>query len=282
MVLLSILLPGLDQAKEMSRRVLCLSTLRGMVMANQIYADDNDGFCAHGVDMEAFWGSSGWDDTGYGRKYLPTYIFDDDWWDSKPGVEGRNLHGGGQNICSVGQLMWGNYLPEQAGAIACPQSDYREDKGFNAGMKTFSRESASWSRDSAVRNVAYAWRNEDFSGNPSYTYISTTYVVRGPLVRMNRLQRRPPYDMTLLTPTSYALFADHEQMSQNIRNWNLVANGQSPLKYYGRTHRAGVCVGYVDGRASLFPDADRRITYWGDQTWAYGNGYALYGGTYDQ
>lgn len=282
MALVALLLPSLDKAKEMSRRVACLSALRGMVGANHLYAGDYDTFAVHGIDMEAFWGSTQVDDTGYGRKYLSTYIFDDDWWDSKPGVEGRNLHGGGQNICSVGQLMWGNYLPEQASAIACPQSDYREDKGFNYGMKTFSRESYSWSRDSAVRNVAYPWRNEDFSGNPSYAYISTTYVVRGPLVRMNRLPRRPPYDMTMLAPANYALFADHEQMSQNIRNWNLVANGQSPIKYYGRTHRAGVCVGYLDGRASLFPDADRRITYWGDQTWAYGNGYALYGGTYDQ
>lgn len=281
-MLATLLLPMLADAKATSRQVSCLSALRGMVGANLLYAGDSDTFCVHGVDMEYWWGLPGGPDgTGYGRNFLSTYIWDDDWYCSKPGVEGRNLHGGDQNICHVGQLMWGRYLPDHAAAIACPQTDYREDKGFNYGMYNYATV--------RTRNVPFPWRLESFAvdpvtgvPSPSYSYIGTTYVVRGPLVRVSKLPRRPPYDMTELPPARYALFADHEQMSQNIRNWNLVSNGASPVKYYGRTHKGGVGVGYLDGHARLFPDPDRRITYWADQTWAYGNGYALYGGAYDQ
>ncbi len=257
-ILAAMLLPVLSKTKAKARLTVCTNVLKGMTVASVMYADDHDEFTIHGVDMEYAWPGS---KTGFDRCFFATYIFDDDWSDSKPGIEGRNLHGGGQNICGVGQLMWDKYLPEDAAAIACPQADSREDNGYNWGAKSFSYVPGCLRRN---------WRADDYSGNPSYAYLGTTFVLRGPLSKLNRLD------------AGAALFADHEQGSQDIRNVLGVNPGtDSPMPYWGRVHRAGINVGYLDGHAALFLDTNRTITYGHAQTWAYGNGEALQYGCYD-
>ena len=61
-LLISILLPALNQAREVAKSTVCLSNLRSLGMAVQMYVDDNNGFLitaglAHGgsVDEQAAW-----------------------------------------------------------------------------------------------------------------------------------------------------------------------------------------------------------------------------------
>ena len=272
-VLASLLLPALGEAKDSARLATCTSVLRGITQANALYSGDNDDFSIHGQDMGGFWGG----DSGCGWNLLPTPIFDDDWWDSKPGIEGRNSHGGAQNICNVGQLMLGNYLPDNnARVIGCPQADRREDKGLyyqnvNLASLTIPFPPGS-SGNCTATNLKYDWRSDLYSGNPSYSYLRTTYVVRGPL-----------FTSKDVNPAECALMADHEAARQELIP--LVPTNQSPLLGWSRMHKPGINVGYVDGHVRLFPDPDRRRTYWAGQARWYGNGYALYidanGGLYD-
>ena len=52
-LLASMLLPGLQKAREMARRAKCVSNLRQINLALQIYISDNDGWFPPSVDTEA-------------------------------------------------------------------------------------------------------------------------------------------------------------------------------------------------------------------------------------
>jgi len=257
-ILASLLLPALEAARDRAYLANCTAVLHGMTFANSSYGNDWDGFCIHGIDMEAFWPAP-WNATGYGRCFFPTWIFDDDWGDSKPGTEGRNLHGGGQNICNVGQLMLGCYLPEAADALACKKADSYERTGHEYSMRTWA------DADYAVK---MNWRDEYYSGGPSYQYLGTTFDVRGPIFRTSDKR-----------PGQTALFCDHEQAEQPIIP--LVPVNGSPMPYWPRVHREGINCGYVDGHVYYYEDTDRSKTYWADQTRYYGCGWALFGALYD-
>jgi prepilin-type N-terminal cleavage/methylation domain-containing protein len=267
-VLIATLMPALGKARQQVRDILCMKTLHGMMIATTAYAADNRGWIPHGQDMTYFWGGG----SAAPKLTVPfhTVIFDDDWWDSKPGIAGRNPDDGSQNICHVGQLMWDRYLPERGDAWACPQTDFREATQWDVsppysyvmiveGMKS----SGNW----------LAWRTDSYSGGPSYAYLGSNYDIRGPVVR----------DTSMRSSSKYALFADHEQVSQSIQPTMAgLGSGSSPLPYWGRTHLRGFTVGYLDGSAALFADPSRSIAYWSAQTWAYGSGEALQAGTFDR
>ena len=272
-ILASLLLPALGEARDSARLATCTSVLRGITQCNAMYSGDYDDFSIHGADMGAFWGG----DTGYGWRLMPTPIFDDDWYDSTCGIEARNTHGGCQNICHVGQLMLGGYLPDaNARVIGCPQADRREDKGLYYQNVSLASLTVPFppgvSGNCTAQNLKANWRADAYSGNPGYAYLRTTYVVRGPL-----------FTSKDVTPAECALLADHEAARQELIG--LVPVGESPLLGWSRVHKAGLNVGYLDGHVRLFPDLDRRRTYWAGQARYYGNGYALYinaaGGLYD-
>jgi len=259
-VLAAFLFPTLRNAREKARLIVCTNTLRNILIANLAYASDYNGFIVHGKDIGQ--GSPGeW-------VFDQTKVFDDDWCSSTAGNENPynwawyyNTHGGDQNICGVGQLMWGKYLPENAAAIACPQADYREQKGSPAYCTSYKQ------TEIFLTAPSYAWKSDCFSGvnNASYSGCSTTYVVRGPLVRLHQIKA-----------TKYALFCDHEQAP------NSGTGSGSPLAFWERVHKEGINVGYVDGHVRFFRDKDRSLTYASGYTRYYGNGAGLYSGGYDE
>ena len=51
-ILASMLLPALNQAREMGRSAVCLSNLKQAGFAMALYADDSDGFLPHGLSSE--------------------------------------------------------------------------------------------------------------------------------------------------------------------------------------------------------------------------------------
>ena len=56
-LLMTIMMPALNKAKLYARAVVCRSNLKQLVLANNGYASDNDGFCVPAADD--FWNSSG-------------------------------------------------------------------------------------------------------------------------------------------------------------------------------------------------------------------------------
>lgn len=265
-VLAALLLPALHDARAQVRQVACSNSLRHMALANVAYMTDNNTFSVHGIDM----GYANWGRTGYGRSFYPTYIFDDDWYDAKPGIPGRNPDSNGaQNICHIGLLMVGDYIDDDYRILACAQADFREKTPYHWAAKSYTRESTASSRNSAKRCIETTWwRQDSYSGNPSYAYLGTTYVVRGPRFRVYEVE-----------PSRFALFADHEQAAQTLIPE--VPVGRSPLPGWGRVHKGGINTAYLDGHVRLVPDKDRSITYWTHYTRFYGNGWALLHGAYD-
>ncbi|MCC7351284.1 MAG: prepilin-type N-terminal cleavage/methylation domain-containing protein [Phycisphaerales bacterium] len=82
-LLISILLPSLTQAREQAKSVQCLSNLRQVSLALQMYVNDNSGwfpcytFEFQGVPKPAAGGQFGWNDTLVRKGYLPTpKVFD--------------------------------------------------------------------------------------------------------------------------------------------------------------------------------------------------------------
>ena len=51
-LLVSILLPALDEARELSKQTVCAVNLHGLATANSIYAADNDGFFVPGAPWQ--------------------------------------------------------------------------------------------------------------------------------------------------------------------------------------------------------------------------------------
>jgi prepilin-type N-terminal cleavage/methylation domain-containing protein len=269
-ILAALLLPTLQAARENALLAQCTNTLRNMLVASTMYAGDNNDFTVHGVDMQGW----GWGQTGYGRSFYYTLIFDDDWGDAKLGTPGLGRNGptGEQNICGIGQLTLTEYIPEVGHLVACPQVATSEPDKQWGGKVTQTPEGVESIFRRAYNGGNY-WGNykEDFYvGSPAYLYYGTNYMTRGPLMRTSDagVGRK-------------ALFVDGE-MDWHVQSFRaLVIAGESPLIGWSRTHTQGLNVGYVGGNVAFFEDYDRRKTFFGGQASYYGNGAALYAGTYD-
>ena len=55
-LLVSILLPSLSMAKELTRRAVCASNLHGIALSANVYASDEDGRLPRGGDGKPQWG----------------------------------------------------------------------------------------------------------------------------------------------------------------------------------------------------------------------------------
>jgi prepilin-type processing-associated H-X9-DG protein len=266
-LLAAILMPTLEASKDQVRLLYCGNSLRHMITANVLYATDNNAFTVHGIDM----GYANWPVTAYDRRFYPTYIFDDDWWDAQPGTPGRNPDSNGaQNFCPIAQLMLGGYVPRDYRVLACPQADHREQTPYHYGVKYYRYMPYSWAWNYNAKGcIESNWDPDAYHGNPSYAYLGTTYVVRGPLMRVHEVN-----------PATFAFFGDHEQAAQTLIPE--VPNGASPLPGWGRTHKGGINCAYLDGHVQLYPDENRAHTYWWNYTRYYGNGWCIGYGGYDR
>ncbi len=268
--LASLLLPTLSTAKDTAYLAQCTSTLRGMLAANALYAGDQGGFSVHGNDV----GGWGWGNSGFGRAYYWSLIYDDDWGDATLGIPGLGRNGptGEQNICGVGQLMLGGYLPDKGYAVACPQVKRSEpDKPWGGKVtKTVEDVEARLRRTGNGTNYWGNWRDDLYVNSPSYEYNGTNYVTRGPLMRLQDGKA-----------SKLALFADGE-MDWHVQSFKaLVFAGASPLIGWSRTHAQGFNTGYLDGHVALFKDPERRKAFFTGEGYNYGSGSAMFSGALD-
>ena len=66
-ILLAVLLPALRKAKELTRRLVCMSNLKQISYGCKLYLDDNDGRFYQGINTNFTYG--GWDGNTF--KSLP-------------------------------------------------------------------------------------------------------------------------------------------------------------------------------------------------------------------
>jgi prepilin-type N-terminal cleavage/methylation domain-containing protein/prepilin-type processing-associated H-X9-DG protein len=110
-ILMAILMPALNRAREQGQRAVCLSTLKQLTLAWMMYADDNDDRLVNG-------------ETGYSNT-SPNHVREEAWagqcWTSQYNVRGGSRMPRQQQIVAVqsGAFWQGNYVKE-LGAFACP------------------------------------------------------------------------------------------------------------------------------------------------------------------
>ncbi len=270
-ILAAMLLPVLGRAKDAALLTQCTGTLKGLVTANVMYADDSNSFVVHGIYIGQ-WGAN----SAYGDHYYFTTIFDDDWGDAKPGVPGLGRNGptGEQNICGLGQLMLGGYLPEVGAALACPRVSGSEPQKPWGGKVTQTIEAV----DAILRlpynggNYWGTYKEDFYVGNPVYEYYRSNYMVRGPLMRLEDEGAN-----------NKAIFADAEMHGSACQQFkDLVFGGASPLIGWSRTHTRGFNTGYIDGHVAMFKDTERRAAFFTGQGYNYGSGSAMASGAFDE
>lgn len=268
-LLIALLLPSLAKARELSRNLGCVTTLRGMIQATASYAADSDGLLPAGIPHPS-----------YGPELVVGYM------SSKPSRGGPYYVGStvSPRLAHVGYLMNGDYLPENYRAWTCPQASSREDRGYNTNMVPSLMPSmwngviGSTSHVSYIRGLnpldSLYYKKAAVFGE---TNLMSTYNIRGTpnAMKIHDLQKwdiagHPSGVPRITVPDSkYAFFFDREQAcnsspSQLSSVYPRVGSSVSPVPGWGRVHIKGINVAYMDGHVELFLDEDRSITYWGN------------------
>ncbi|MCX5658561.1 MAG: prepilin-type N-terminal cleavage/methylation domain-containing protein [Planctomycetota bacterium] len=252
----SLALPALARAREGSNQETCTNTLRAILSATGVYAADAKEALPNGANSPWVKG------TFIGSNYFTQVIFEP------------------KQVCGVGQLMWGKYLPEKREAIACPQADAREDKGFNTGQSLLSytskapNDAADLCLRVALDPVAPMYYRNVY-GTPGFPNYFTTYGIRGPALKLSKpLHRTEDPKSDIVKPADFAFFADFEAADQKLIP--KVGDNPSPLLGWGRVHAAGINVAYLDGHVALFADEDRSKTWAAGETRNYGNAFGIF------
>lgn len=183
-------------------------------------------------------------------------------------------------ICGIGQLMEGNYIAEKREAISCPQTDLREDKGFNGStwmpLVNYSVKAPNDASDRSLTqgldpNSPWYYRNISKQKNA----LVSTYAIRGPAMRTTALTKIVNQKPVTMKPFQVAFFADHEGADQKLIP-EVEKNGKKPIDGWGRVHREGLNVGYLDVHVEIYQDEDRAKTWAMGQVRFYGTSSDMY------
>lgn len=253
-LLIALLLPALSAARSATRDVQCLATQRSILQATYAYATAYKDYVPHGEQSPFYYTSPGV------RWYSTTNSYFNFNYDRKIGW--------------TGLLMKDRYLPEKVAAIDCPQTPYLEQASNNHGILDPGGGNAyinSINKGLNPANSKYYRKMPASTG--SYT-LSTSYAVRGPLMRLGQLRKSPDSPTSwnnsdLISPSQMAYMHDNERTHPSVAGSTAV--GDSPLGYWGRVHKSGFNVGYLDGSARMWSDPDRT------KIWAYSANVRNYG-----
>jgi prepilin-type processing-associated H-X9-DG protein/prepilin-type N-terminal cleavage/methylation domain-containing protein len=250
--LISLAVPALDARLEDANRQSCAKILMSFTTASDAFSNDNKATLPHGMNNP--WVKGEYFGTAY---YAQSAVAP-------------------AQVCGIGQLMEGNYLPEKREAISCPQTDFREDKGYNAQcwmpLVDFTSKAPNDASDRSLtqgldpKSPTY-YRNITVAKD-KYGLVST-YGIRGPALRTTALSKTVGAKEVALKPIQTALFVDHEGADQKLIT-DVEKNGKKVLDGWGRVHREGLNVAYVDGHVELFRDEDRTKTWDMSQVKYYG------------
>ena len=259
-ILVTMLLPVLGQARTVAMDLRCLAVERGLLQASNSYSTDEHQLTIHG-DISPWYGQIGGPPWYQGTPYLYNSY-----------CRLGSTYGQYPTICNVGQLTYNYYLPESNIALGCPQSDFREvipaAYVYNTTNLSSPKNTGGYVDAFAQTNGVAAYRTAYL--NQSAGAYRSTYTVRGPQMSMESLHKLPgwpkyvqvsgSYDTSpIIKPDQMAFFADHEQ--ERVAYCTSVAWGTSPLPFWSRTHLSGFNVGYLDGHAALFEDRQRVLLF---------------------
>jgi len=267
-LLIAILLPALSNARAAARTAACQATLRGLVQGSMAYITDNNDWIPHGSNSpwyNDYKGVNGvWFQTtnDYFSYYAP-------------------LPNQSRGVFGIGQLLYERHIPEVWKGFACPQSAFREDFGYNTQTVNFDA-GALW----VLRPTNGDYYRNHIASTKSMV-LRTTYSIRGPMVRVTELRAQTnwPGNATNTTsgywvsemrqPSQWSFLADHEQALQAVKGIVGTAAGASPVGYWGRVHRPGFNVVYMDGHVRLWQDEDRSKVWKVPNARNYGSGWAM-------
>ena len=255
---ISLALPALQNKAEEQNQKTCEKVLMSFMTATSDFARDNKEALPHG--MNSPWVKGTFIGTSY---YAQSSLAP-------------------AQVCGIGQLMEGNYIAEKREAISCPQTDLREDKGFNMGqwmpVVNYSVKTPGDASDHSLTrgldpNSPTYYRNIS-KAKQQYALVST-YGIRGPAFRTTGLTKEVAGKQVAMKPYQFALFADHEGASQTLIP-EVEKNGKKPIDGWGRVHREGLNVAYMDVHVEMFKDEDRSKTYAMGQVRFYGTSSDMY------
>ena len=235
----------------------CSNVLRTLTAASNAYARDNQGLLPQGMDNP-------WVKNDFlGTSYYAQNVLDP------------------SQICGIGLLMQGNYVPEKRESISCPQTDSREDKGFNAQtwmpIVNFTSQKPNDDSDRSLSQGLDRASPIYYRNIANYTAkfgLVSTYAIRGPSLRTDSLSKTVAGKTVSLVPVEAAWLADHEAADQKLIP-EVEKNGKKPIDGWGRVHIQGINTAYLDGHVAMFLDEDRSKTWAGNQVKYYGNSIAM-------
>jgi prepilin-type N-terminal cleavage/methylation domain-containing protein/prepilin-type processing-associated H-X9-DG protein len=278
-VLVAMLLPALGKSRELTRQMVCSTTLRGMIQATVAYTGDSSAgylpaaqrspwYHPPGIDTWCLQGSNCIVDLNQ-TGYIP------------PGEPVARLAG-------VGYLMAGKYLAENKKSYMCPQSAYREpNKGYlnNIGALLY----VTLDGPTIYDQISCDWTLNPSSGiyyknAPGTNGILSTYITRG-MPQDSKITTLYRFDIAgyygypkdKVPDWAFGFYWDHETADWYIRNNLPGVNGGpdfSPVEGWSRVHIQGINTAYMDGHVAMFKDEDRKKTWYGRgaQNFYYGNG----------
>ena len=172
-ITLSLFVVSIRPRANQDTQTACTNVLKSLMAATTAYANDNGGQLPHGMNNP--WVKNDFFGTSY---YAQSSLAP-------------------AQVCGIGLLMEGNYVPEKRESFSCPQTDAREDKGYNDGtwmpIVNFSSKSPNDASDRSLvqgldktspiyyRNIRKATQN--------YALIST-YAIRGPSLKLDALTKQ--------------------------------------------------------------------------------------------
>jgi prepilin-type N-terminal cleavage/methylation domain-containing protein/prepilin-type processing-associated H-X9-DG protein len=235
-LLLSLLLPSLNKAREQARIVVCGSNQKQIVMAATMWAEENDGYCPPGE-----WYKPETYETEYGTYEAPGSL--------EPYLQSKFRSTGGQEEGKDG------------GVYACPSAkdlEFRGDSSFTADQRQFTYAMNGW--------ICW-WLAEGAPGpaeTPKRPQVGRYFYGDGNIYWDTRGRMKLN---NIRIPSDTAFFIDHEyyvttgwifnpsvpledDWRLRVTRWHkLYLHGNNLYREYGEGN-----IGWVDGHVSLEPD----------------------------
>ncbi len=257
-LLVSILMPSLQKAKELAKNVVCASNQRSVVLAMVLYTEDHDDQYPYNTG-----GTENWDTLNWAMKI--GRIADDPnllpWEFNAPGVSfGRVQIEDGYRVCIEGYIDY-NWISDREGHFKCPtvQSNVNQKAVYRGA---WSRQFSS-SNSVTPRRWEYTW--EDPDRRPSKVCVKTTEIRKRAVVigdchlkPSNGIDSLPWYDTNFRTTRLMVRLGDVNMhgpwpFQPNFNAWGPPQDNR--VDFYGHPgDRANLCM--TDGSIESVRESD--------------------------
>jgi len=255
-LLISILLPALNRARESAQRVVCSANLRTMTLALRQYMDDN----RQGQPLQGtyFDGGPTYNGNTYAFEFLyyvalAKYV-------GISGVSDRPIQAGpgGRMWAYYGSLVNGGSARKSA--FFCPSDGIQlSDPGFDP----LTTAAIQWGNFSSYGTVGTSWGNKLYSST-AYAFVPGFYGAVGPLGGFGTDKQRLVLSKVLSRRRSQSEVPIFAHQSPNNATYNVIyyalgqgGNGWCGYQYApGAVHKGIQPVAFLDGHVESFRRSD--------------------------